>query len=332
MAFASGVTSAADPLQLPPKSSAGLPGGDPALEETTEKTPMEIGYVGLGAMGGALARRLMLSQKLHVLDLRPDVVQGFTDKGAIPAQNGAALARTCDTVLLCLPRSANVREAIFGPGGLAEGLEPGKILVDQTSGDPDETRAMAAELAERGVTLIDAPVSGGPAGADAGTIAIMVGGPMEAFEKVRPVLESISPNVMHCGDTGNGHVVKLVNNTIAACNRLAMYEAVAMGRKYGLSLQTMSDVINKSSGRSGATERTLPAMLEGKQASNFAIGLMLKDVSLATKLGNNCGAPMMLANIARGMLQAGTYELGEGANLDDITRQIEAWSDCKLVG
>ena len=292
---------------------------------------MEIGYVGLGAMGGALARRLMLSHKLHVLDLRPDVVQGFTDNGAIPAQNGASLAQTCDIVLMCLPRSSNVREAIFGPGGLAEGLEPGKILVDQTSGDPDETRAMAAELAERGITLIDAPVSGGPAGADAGTIAIMVGGPMEAFEKVKPYFESISPNVMHCGDIGNGHVVKIVNNTMAACNRLAMYEAVAVGRKYGLSLQTISDVINKSSGRSGATERTLPAMLKGEQASNFAIGLMLKDVSLGAKLGINAGAPMMIANVVRGMLQAGTYELGEAANLDDITQQIEAWADVKLV-
>ena len=292
---------------------------------------MEIGYVGLGAMGGALARRLMLSHKLHVLDLRPDVVQGFTDKGAIPAQNGAALAQACDIVLMCLPRSSNVREAIFGPGGLAEGLEPGKILVDQTSGDPDETRAMAAELAEKGITLIDAPVSGGPAGADAGTIAIMVGGPMEAFEKVKPYFESISPNVMHCGDIGNGHVVKIVNNTIAACNRLAMYEAVAVGKKYGLTLQTMSDVINKSSGRSGATERTLPAMLKGEQASNFAIGLMLKDVSLGAKLGINAGAPMMIANVVRGMLQAGTYELGESANLDDITQQIEAWADVKLA-
>ena len=191
---------------------------------------------------------------------------------------------------------------------------------------------MAAELAERGITLIDAPVSGGPAGADAGTIAIMVGGPMEAFEKVKPYFESISPNVMHCGAIGNGHVVKIVNNTIAACNRLAMYEAVAVGRKYGLSLQTMSDVINKSSGRSGATERTLPALLEGKQASNFAIGLMLKDVSLGAKLGINAGAPMMIANVVRGMLQAGTYELGEGANLDDIRHQIEAWADVKLVG
>ena len=291
---------------------------------------MELGYIGLGAMGGALARRLMLAHKLRVFDLRPDVVVSFAADGAIPVQDGASLARECDIVLLCLPRSADVRAAIFGPGGLIEGLEPGKILVDQTTGDPDETRAMAADLAEHGITLIDAPVSGGPAGADAGTIAIMVGGPKEAFEKVKSTLDSISPNVMHCGDIGNGHVVKLVNNTIAAVNRVGMLEAVAMGRKYGLSLQTMSDVINKSSGRSAATERALPALIEGVPSSNFALALMLKDVSLATQLGSNCGAPMLVHALVRGMLQAGLYEQGADANFDDMAGLVESMSDVKL--
>lgn len=293
---------------------------------------MELGYVGLGAMGGALARRLMLSHKLRVLDLRPEVVADFAAKGAIPAQDGASLARECDVVMLCLPRSADVRKAIFGPGGLAEGLTPGKIVVDQTSGDPDETRAMAAELAAKGITLIDAPVSGGPAGADAGTIAIMAGGAIETFETVKPVFLSISPNVVHCGAIGNGHVVKLVNNTIAACNRLAMLEAVAMGRKYGLSLETMDAVINKSSGRSGATERGLPAMIAGTQSSNFAMALMLKDVTLATQLGSKCGAPMFLHNIARGLLQSGLHHCGEAANMDETATLVEALADVKFRG
>ena len=124
---------------------------------------MQLGYVGLGAMGGALARRLMLSHQLRVLDLNPEAVATFADNGAIPVQDGASLARECDIVLLCLPRSSDVRDAIFGEGGLLEGLEPGKVVVDQTSGDPDQTRQMAAELADKGITLIDAPVSGGPA-------------------------------------------------------------------------------------------------------------------------------------------------------------------------
>lgn len=293
---------------------------------------MELGYVGLGAMGGALARRLMLSHKLRVLDLRPELVGQFAKEGAVPAQDGASLARECDVLLLCLPRSSDVRAAIFGPGGLIEGLEPGKIVIDQTSGDPDETRAMAAELAEKGVTMIDAPVSGGPAGAAAGTIAIMAAGSMDVFETVKPVFDSISPNVFHCGDIGNAHVLKLVNNTIAACCRLATLEAVAMGRKYGLSLEKMTEVINKSSGRNGATERMLPKMIAGESSTNFAMALMLKDVGLATQLGINCGAPMLLANITRGMLQAGVYDYGEDANLDDLAPLIESMANVKFRG
>jgi 3-hydroxyisobutyrate dehydrogenase len=291
---------------------------------------MELGYIGLGAMGGALARRLMLSHKLRVLDLRPDLVAEFAENGAIPAQDGASLARECDVVLICVPRSSNVREAIFGPGGLVEGLEPGKIVIDQTSGDPDETRAMAAELAEKGITMIDAPVSGGPAGADAGTIAIIAAGPMDVFEKVKPIFESISPNVFHCGDIGNGHVLKLVNNTIGACCRLATLEAVAMGRKYGLSLEKMTEVINKGSGRNSATENMLPKMIAGEQSSNFAMALMLKDVSLATQLGINCGAPMMVANITRGLLQTGVYKYGADANMDEAAPLIESMADMKF--
>ena len=148
---------------------------------TVRENIMKLGFVGLGAMGGALARRLMLSHKLRVLDLRPEAIASFVENGAIPTQDGASMARECDVVMLCLPRSSDVRAAIFGEGGLIVGLTPGQIVVDQTTGNPNETRAMAAELAEKGVIMIDAPVSGGPAGADAGTITIMVGGEKETF-------------------------------------------------------------------------------------------------------------------------------------------------------
>jgi len=288
---------------------------------------MELGYVGLGAMGGALARRLMLSHKLRVLDLRPDVVAEFAEAGAVPAQDGASLARECDTILLCLPRSADVRAAIFGPGGLAEGLAPGKVVIDQTTGDPDETRAMAAELAERGVTMIDAPVSGGAPGAAAGTIAIMVGGAEETYQRMKPIFESISPNIFYCGEIGNGQVMKLVNNTLGACNRLAMLETVAMGRKYGLSLAKMTEVLNKSSGRNNYTETMLPKMIEGKTASGFAMALSLKDVSLGTKLGMECGAPMLVANLVRGILQQGVHKYGEEVSLDEAATLVEEMAD-----
>ena len=136
---------------------------------------MKIGYVGLGSMGGALARRLLLAHPLHVHDVNATAAQRMSNLGAKPCASGSELAVECDTILLCLPTSAEVRTAIFGPTGLAATARQGTLIVDQTTGDPTATRAMAAELAPDGIDLIDAPVSGGPRGADAGTIAIMVG-------------------------------------------------------------------------------------------------------------------------------------------------------------
>lgn len=292
---------------------------------------MNIGYVGLGNMGGALARRLQLSRQLRVYDLRPESVSALVEKGAIATQDGASLARECDVVMTCLPTSQNVREAIFGAGGLLEGLAPGKIIIDQTTGDPNETRAMAAELRQHGVELVDAPVSGGIRGADAGTIALMVGASDDMFAKIRPTLELISPNIFHCGGTGNGHVMKLVNNVTSACIRAATYEAVSMGAKNGLSLATMAEVMNKGTSYSSTTANHMPKLLSGSRDVNFALGLMLKDVRLATQLGIDSGAPMMIGNMVRGMLQSASYEMGPDVDMNEIIRPIQKAADVTVV-
>jgi 3-hydroxyisobutyrate dehydrogenase len=292
---------------------------------------MNIGYVGLGNMGGALARWMQLSRPLRVYDLRPESVSALVDKGAIATQDGASLARESDVVMTCLPTSQNVREAIFGAGGLLEGLAPGKIIIDQTTGDPNETRAMAAELRAHGVEFVDAPVSGGIRGADAGTIALMVGASDELFAKVRPVLELISPNIFHCGGTGNGHVMKLVNNVTSACIRAATYEAVSMGAKNGLSLATMAEVMNKGTSYSSTTANHMPKLLSGSRDVNFALGLMLKDVRLATQLGIDSGAPMMIGNMVRGMLQSASYDMGPDVDMNEIIRPIQKAANVTVV-
>ena len=302
---------------------------------------MELGYVGLGNMGGALARRLLLSCKLRAFDLRPEVVQDMAEAGAQPAQSLEALGQACDAVLLCLPTSNEVREAIFGegglaagmaPGGLAAGMAPGGIIVDQTTGDPNATRAMAAELAERGLELIDAPVSGGPHGAHAGTIAIMAGGTEAQFARMRATFEAISPNVFHCGDVGAGHAMKLVNNVIAASVRAATFEAVAMGVKNGLSLAACAEVLHKGSARSYTTEFTLPRLGDGSGKSNFALELMLKDVRLATQLGADSGAPMFMANVARNLFQQAVNEHGGAEDVNALIHTVERNADVKVVG
>lgn len=284
---------------------------------------MRLGYIGLGNMGGALARRLMREHPLRVYDLRPNVVAQFAEAGAVPTQNAQALARESDLVMTCLPTSAQVRDVLFGEGGVAEALQPGQIVADMTTGDPAETREMAARLAEKGVTMVDAPVSGGPHGANAGTIAIMVGAPSEIYERLHPIFATISPNIFHTGDVGTGHVMKLVNNVISAGVRAVTFEALAMGIKSGLSLETCTRVLQKGSARSATTELALPKLMQGDFSVSFTLGLMHKDVRLATKLGGDSNTPMILANTVREMFQEIINERGADKDVSELVKLFE---------
>jgi 3-hydroxyisobutyrate dehydrogenase len=283
---------------------------------------MQVGYLGLGAMGGALARRLLLSRPLEVFDLNPASVSRLTKLGASAAPTPAELARRCDVVIICVPRSANVRETIFAPGGLGEGLKPGKIVIDQTSGDPNETRAIAAELAKAGVRMLDAPVSGGPKGAEAGTIAIMVGGEGGNLDEVMPILNDISPNVTHCGEIGAGQVLKLINNTISTCNRFAMLEGVAMGIRNGLDLSVMQRVLNAGGARSALTEQYLANLVKGGPKADFTIALMLKDLNLASELAVQSGAPLGFGHMARVALEVAGHMLGKDVSIDEVANAV----------
>jgi 3-hydroxyisobutyrate dehydrogenase len=238
-----------------------------------------IGYVGLGVMGGALARRLLLEHKLTVFDLSAERAAEFAALGATVVGSPAEVGAASDIVLTCLPTSAQVREVIFGDNhGLIRGMQPGGLIVDQTSGATAATRAMATELEGTGIELIDAPVSGGPQGADAGTIAIMVGGTTEQYTRVAPVLSAISPNTVHVGPLGAGHTLKAVNNMMSAANRLLAFEAVSIAAANGLDPAIVVDVINKSSGRNSATMATFPNNIftDNNFEARFTMALMEK--------------------------------------------------------
>ena len=292
---------------------------------------MQLGYIGLGNMGGALARRLLRQHRMRVYDLKPENMAKLADKGGTASQSPKALAAECDVVMTCLPTSKEVRDAIFGPDGIAAGMKRGGIIADMTTGDPNATRAMAKELQGAGITLIDAPVSGGPHGADAGTIAIMIGASAEVFGRVRPLFEVISPNIFHCGDVGTGHVMKLVNNVVAASVRTVTFEAVAMGIKNGLSFKTCAEVLAKSSGRSYSTEVTLPRMVSGNASASFTLGLMHKDVRLATELGVASGSPMIVSGVVREMFQTAVNEHGADGDVNLMIRLFERQSKVKVV-
>jgi 3-hydroxyisobutyrate dehydrogenase len=172
--------------------------------------------------------------------------------------------------------------------------------------------------------------SGGARGAEAGTIAIMVGGATANFQRVAPLLNSISPNVFHCGEVGAGHVLKLVNNTISTCNRFATLEGVAMGLKNRLRLETMTEVLNTGGARSRITENVLPALLRGERKAHFALSLMLKDLNLASQLATESGAPLHFGHLARSLVQVSANTLGPDADLQQVADIVGMQAGAKL--
>lgn len=293
---------------------------------------MNVGYVGLGSMGGGIVKRMLVNkQPLRVYDLDPEKVSAIAELGGQAAQSPAALAAQSDVVCLCLPTSEHVRKAIFGDNGLAQGLKPGAIVADMTTGDPLQTKEMAAELAKKGVTLIDAPVSGGPAGAEAGTLAIMVGAPMDIYERIRPVFEKVGPNVFRVGDVGAGQTMKLVNNLMLATGRAIAFEAMALAVKNGLDPKLVTEILNKSSGRNGTTERSLADTVDGKFPASFALGLMTKDVRLANQLGRDTGVPMILGRIVEELHNVAMNNHGPEACSNILIRDFEQRAKTRIT-
>jgi 3-hydroxyisobutyrate dehydrogenase len=293
---------------------------------------VRVGYVGLGAMGGALARHLPGKYPFSVFDINKAAVAPFRELGAFAASSPAQLAARSDVVLLCLPRSSNVEQAIFGPDGLSEQLAPGSIVIDQTSGVPGETRKFANRLAGMGVSMFDAPVSGPMQSAIAGTISIIASGPRDVFEKALPVLRTISQNVFHCGErVGNGQTMKSVNNMMNVGCRLSTLEVVAMGRKQGLTLPVMIEALNATTARNHTTRGLLPALLEGRQTVQFFLALQVKDMNQALAMGVDEGVPAPIGSVCRGLLQIGLNALGDDAQLEEIVGVIESMAGTRLV-
>jgi 3-hydroxyisobutyrate dehydrogenase len=296
------------------------------------KKTMKIGYLGLGNMGGALAARLQLTHHLHVYDLSSIALERMKANGATVCSSSAELASLCDVIFLCLPTSDLVRQAIFGPEGLAASLNKGALIVDQTTGDPTATRTMAKQIAALGAELIDAPVSGGAKGAEAGTIAIMVGAGDDQFARIQPLLASISPNIFHAGDVGAGQVIKLVNNLMSASYRLLAFEGLALAHKNGIDPQRACDILLAGGGRSQYVQKFLePQVIKGNLHVGFTLGLMLKDVRLACKLGSDSGVPMFLGNQVRELYQMCANENGFDAQVDTAALVIDRMAGTHIV-
>lgn len=251
-----------------------------------------FGWIGLGNMGWPMARNAKAAGlSLTVFDINQDALGRFASEfGAERSPNLAALGEASDVAVTIVPDGKVVRRICYGEGdNLLAGLKPGSILVDMSSSEPTGTRELGAELKERGITLIDAPVSGGVVGADAGTLSIMVGcDDEEAFKKVEPMFNATGKNIFRCGGLGTGHAMKCLNNFLSAIGLTATHEALLIGQKFGLDPSTMVDIINVSTGRSSSSERKFHQhVLPRTYGTGFAASLMAKDIGIAAGLAGN---------------------------------------------
>ncbi|MEX3855905.1 NAD(P)-dependent oxidoreductase [Paraburkholderia sp. BR10923] len=293
---------------------------------------IKVGYIGLGALGSQLARRFIGSAELWVWDISAEARVAFSDEAGVHvAKSAAELAENCQTIIVCLPRSSDVRDMIFGETGLSIGLSRGSLLIDQTSGVPEETRQIANELQKCDITFVDAAVSASPHMVPLGGATLMVGGADEAFERAKPVLKLITETIYRCGTlVGDGQAMKIVNNAMNAACRLGTLEVAVLGRKAGIPLRELAVFLNKGVARNQTTDKMLPALVEGKTSTNFALALMLKDVNQALSLGMAVGTPMYVTTIVRGLLQIGANTLPSKARLEDMVRVIEMLAGTQL--
>lgn len=290
--------------------------------------PGGLGFVGLGAMGAPMVRCLVRAGHRPMLRDTDRARAGAVaaEAGLEVADTTAHLARGARTVILMLPDTPAVERVCLGPEGLADGLGPGGVVIDMSSSDPVRTRELGKALAARGITLLDAPVSGGVRKAADGTLAIMLGGDdAEAMARAEPVLAAMG-RIHRTGALGSGHATKALNNYVSAAGLAAACEAVVVGRAFGLDPRTLIEVINASTGRNNSTEnKMIPFVLSGDfRSAGFALALMAKDVGLAAALGDRVGQPLPGLGEARRLWTEARNALGAEADHTEIFRFIEA--------
>ncbi|MBI4081345.1 MAG: NAD(P)-dependent oxidoreductase [Candidatus Lambdaproteobacteria bacterium] len=259
---------------------------------------MKLGFIGVGNMGGPMCRNLIKKDfQVAVYDLNPEAVARCTKLGATTAKSAQEIAAQSDVVFTSLPGPAEIEAVALGKGGILEGAHPGMVYVDLSTDSPSLARRLAAEFDKRGIPMLDAPVSGGVTGAEAGTVSVIVGGPKEVYDQVMPMFQAIGKNVYHMGDHGAGCIAKLVNNMLSFINFSALSEGMMLGVKAGVDPKKLLDVISTSSGNSNAVTKISRKVFTGNYKAEFALDLAHKDLRLALQLGDEQGVPLMFGGL-----------------------------------
>ncbi len=286
----------------------------------------KLAFIGMGIMGRPMAGHLLSAgYPLTVYSRTKATARPLLDQGAVWADSPKQAASQADVVFVCVTDTPDVQAVLLGPSGVIEAARPGLFAIDHSTISPSVTRSMAAKLQSHGVTLIDAPVSGGDIGAINATLSIMVGGPADAFALVRPMLERMGKTITHCGSVGSGQLTKLVNQVLGAITNLAVCEAMTLVQHAGLdSAKTIAAV---ASGAAGSWQLThlAPRMLAGDFAPGFMVDLQLKDLRLAIEeaecLGLNLEALKLVTTLFKQVQSTGGGKLGTQALFKAVNPQ-----------
>jgi 2-hydroxy-3-oxopropionate reductase len=265
----------------------------------------KIGFIGLGIMGKPMSKNLIKAgYKLVIHDLNESAVEELVALGAEKGSSPADVAGECETAITMLPDSPQVKEVVTGKDGLIYGFKPGSVLIDMSSISPIVSRELAALLEEKGVDMLDAPVSGGEPKAIEGTLSVMVGGKKEVFDKCYPLMKAMAGSVVLTGSSGAGNVTKLANQIIVALNIAAMSEALVLASKAGVEPDLVYQAIRGGLAGSTVLDAKAPLVMDRKFNPGFRINLHIKDLKNALEASHEVGVPLPLTSAIMEIMQA----------------------------
>jgi 3-hydroxyisobutyrate dehydrogenase len=285
---------------------------------------INIGFVGLGAMGRPMASHIARAgHALIVSDVDAAAAQRLAAEATVRIAQRPEDFRGTDIVVTMLPTGAIVRDVLVGPRGIALELSKGGLIIDMSSSEPEATRELGATLASLGLSLVDAPVSGGVPRATDATLTIMIGGEAPAVGRARPVLELLGKRLFEVGALGSGHAMKALNNYVSAAAFEATSEALLIGKRFGIDPTQLIDILNASTGRTFHSELSMKDhVIAGRHAAGFLLALAAKDVRIAAGLAASLKIQAPMLELSAAQMSAASQTLGPKA---DVTEAIKVW-------
>lgn len=289
---------------------------------------MKVGFIGLGIMGRPMSKNLVKAgHDLVVFDFNKEAVEDLVSCGAEAAQTGKEVAEKCEVVITMVPNSPHVRAAVLGENGVAEGAHKGSVVIDMSSIDPTESKAIGAELEKMGIDMLDAPVSGGEPKAIDGTLSVMVGGKKELFDKYYDLLMVMAGSVVYVGELGAGNVAKLANQIVVAVNIAAVSEALTFAKKAGADPELVYQAIRGGLAGSTVMDAKAPMMLERNFKPGFRIELHIKDLNNALNAAHAISSPVPLTAQLMEVMQ---FLKSEGCDKEDHSSIVKYYE--KIAG